>query len=124
MKKIGFISLLVIAILAVISYNYLYQDHRDVAASEAVESFSTSELIKLFTDADSKNDLKALDQVIALTGSVTQVNEGQIIMDDQIFVEIEDFTGVEVQQQITIKGRCLGYDDLMGEVKIDQATMQ
>lgn len=124
MKKIGFISLLVIAILAVIAYNYLYQDHRDVAASEAVESFSTSELIKLFTDADSKNDLKALDQVIALTGSVTQVNEGQIIMDDQIFVEIEDFTGVEVQQQITIKGRCLGYDDLMGEVKIDQATMQ
>lgn len=124
MKKIGVISLLVIAILAVIVYNYLYQDHRDVTASEAVESFTTSELMDLFTDADIENDLKALDQVIALTGSVTQINEGQIIMDDQIFVEIKDLTGIKAQQQITIKGRCLGYDDLMEEVKIDQATMQ
>ncbi|MGJ8685557.1 MAG: OB-fold protein [Nonlabens sp.] len=122
-KKIV-IGLSLVAILCILGYNYLYQDHRDVALSQATASFNSQELINLFTDDDVVNDTKALDQVIEIQGVVSSVEETSITLDDQIFVEILETTGIKQNESITIKGRCLGYDDLMEEVKIDQAILK
>lgn len=124
MNKKLVIALLIILTLAVVGYNYLYQDHRDVANSVAVASFKSAELLSVFTDNDSSNDIKALDQVIEVKGNITYLSEKAITMDGLIFIEMIEIVDLELGQEIIIKGRCLGYDDLMEEVRIDQGTIK
>jgi hypothetical protein len=119
MKK--YIYIVFVAILGILGYNYLYQDHMDVASSNATSSFTTSELIALLTDGDASNDMRALDQVIEVSGIATDVKTASITLNGQVFIELSNPHKVEVNQPYTIKGRCLGYDDLLEEVKVDQA---
>jgi len=124
MVKKLLIVLIIIIIIGYLGYNYLYQDHRDVASSKASAIFSSNELLLLFTDNDVKNDVKALDQVIEIKGLITSVDGKMIILNNNIFVEMLDSLHFKKDEFITIKGRCLGYDDMLEEVKIDQATKQ
>jgi hypothetical protein len=119
MKK--YIYIVFVAIMGILGYNYLYQDHMDVASSDATSSFTTSELIALFTDNNVSNDTRALDQVIEVSGIASDKTEASITLDDQVFIELSNPHKMEVNQPYTIKGRCLGYDDLLEEVKVDQA---
>ena len=121
MKKIVLIVFFIIVILGILGYNYLYQDHRDVVTSNATASYTSSELIDLFTDQDSANDTDALDQVIEVSGVATDKTANSITLDRQIFIELTQPHKVALNQTYTLKGRCLGYDDLLEEIKIDQA---
>ncbi|GAK95272.1 hypothetical protein JCM19298_1601 [Nonlabens ulvanivorans] len=122
MKKL-LIGLLLIGFIAIIGYNYLYQDHVDVNQSKAVASFTATELQELFTDQNLQNDQRALDQIIEVEGKVTNVDKNTILLDEQIFIELSADIKLKENQSIIIKGRCLGYDDLLEEVKIDQAVL-
>ncbi|GAK91699.1 hypothetical protein JCM19297_1651 [Nonlabens ulvanivorans] len=117
------IGLLLIGFIAIIGYNYLYQDHVDVNQSKAVASFTATELQELFTDQNLQNDQRALDQIIEVEGKVTNVDKNTILLDDQVFIELSADIKLYENQVIIIKGRCLGYDDLLEEVKIDQAVL-
>lgn len=117
------IGLLLIGFIAIIGYNYLYQDHVDVNQSKAVASFTATELQELFTDQNLQNDQRALDQIIEVEGKVTNVDKNTILLDEQIFIELSADIKLKENQVIIIKGRCLGYDDLLEEVKIDQAVL-
>ncbi|EAS19603.1 hypothetical protein BBFL7_00149 [Flavobacteria bacterium BBFL7] len=122
MKKL-LIGLLFVGIIAVVGYNYLYQDHINVDQSKASASFTSVELLTLFIDQDLQNDEKALDQVIEVQGTITSIENYTIILDNQIFIELSNDYKLKENQLILIKGRCLGYDDLLEEVKIDQAVL-
>ncbi|WP_213522877.1 hypothetical protein [Nonlabens sp.] len=123
MKKIVLIVFFIIVILGILGYNYLYQDHRDVVTSNATASYTSSELIDLFTDQDSANDTDALDQVIEVSGVATATSTNSITLDGQVFIEFNTPHKVALNQTYTLKGRCLGYDDLLEEIKIDQAIV-
>ncbi|MEO9558943.1 MAG: hypothetical protein ABJG51_07315 [Nonlabens ulvanivorans] len=121
-KKILF-GFLLIGFIVIIGYNYLYQDHVDVEQSKSSASFTSQVLIELFTDQDLQNDQRALDQIIEVKGKVTNVEKNTIILDEQIFIEMVADEKLKENQLIIIKGRCLGYDELLEEVKIDQAIL-
>lgn len=122
MKKLVII-IGVIVILLVGGYLYLYQDHRDVAATSASISLTTQELTAIFTDDDLNNDQLVLDQVIEIKGIVTSVNDLEIIVDEVVFIEFLKPVNLTEGSEQKIKGRCLGFDDLLGEIKIDQAII-
>jgi hypothetical protein len=121
MKKILLIAFFIIVIIGILGYNYLYQDHRDVATSDATSSYTSTELITLFTDQDTSNDALALDQVIEVSGLATDTSANSITLDRKVFIEFKEPHKLALNQTYTLKGRCLGYDDLLEEVKIDQA---
>jgi hypothetical protein len=121
MKKILLIAFFIIVIIGILGYNYLYQDHRDVATSDATSSYTSTELLTLFTDQDTSNDAQALDQVIEVSGLATDTSANSITLDGQVFIEFKEPHQLALNQTYTLKGRCLGYDDLLEEVKIDQA---
>jgi hypothetical protein len=121
MKKKIAVVFFIAVIIVVLGYNYVYQNHRDIASSDATSSFTPSELKVLFTDEDASNDLRALDQVIEVSGIATDVKATSITLDGEVFIELSKDHDAEINQFYTIKGRCLGYDDLLEEVKIDQA---
>jgi hypothetical protein len=123
LKKLSFFLIALICTAGVASYFYIYQDHRDVSTTKAFQSFSAVELLNVFTDINVVNDKEVLDQVIEVTGVITDVLEDSVVLDELIFIELEKHQAVSIGQKITIKGRCLGYDDLLEEVKIDQASI-
>jgi len=122
MKKLAIVIGLILAVL-VGSYFYLYQDHRDVVKADASISLSTQELTGIFTDDNLENDQSVLDQVIEVQGIVTDVSDIEMILDEVVFIELVKPSDVALGSEQKIKGRCLGYDDLLGEIKIDQAII-
>ncbi len=124
MKKSRIIALflLVAAIVGVSTYNYvMHGGARDL--SEEATNFSVSS--KVLADAFTKNtalaNTKYLEKAVAVSGIVTDAKAKEITLDNGIVCSLKKSdASIKVNQAITIKGRVVGYDDLMEEIKLDQ----
>jgi len=104
-------------------YKYTYKPHRNIATEKVDFNITPIELVKLMSnDIDA---MKLTDKVIKTSGKVTDIEKDAVILDDKIQVNLNaDFINqTTTGEQITIKGRCVGYDDLLEIVKIDQASL-
>ncbi len=125
-KKILLLVILVIGLLTC-AYFYVYQDHKDVAATSADFTISVADLQREFMANDSLATLKYQDKVVELSGTITavEVPSKSIVIDEKVFavfdVSLPD--DVKNQTKVTIKGRFLGYDELLEEFKIDQVSL-
>ena len=123
-KKI-LIALLLLALAGVIAYNYIYKDHRSIADETPSFVIKSSEILNEFSVDVTKAEMKYLDKTIEVSGNVTEINEDNLTLDDAVFCKLLDktTTKVKINNSITIKGRLIGYDDLLGQIKLDQCTI-
>ena len=116
--------LLLISSLAMIGYfgyTYMYKDHRDIKTEVSEIEIVAPYLLERFKNDDG-NDL--LNKTITVTGIITQVASKVITIDSNVHCSFAtELTGVKNGDIITIKGRCIGYDDLFEIVKLDQCTI-
>ena len=72
---------------------------------------------------DSAKDL--LFQVVKVEGKVTGLDSLLVILDHKLICapEPESALIVSIGDSITIKGRCIGYDDLLDEVRMDHVFL-
>lgn len=127
MKKKIVLIFLLIGIFLFAIYNYLYKSHRNISDEKAIYTLNTNALINAYTLDENIANSKFLDKVIVVTGTVTQVNnsEKSITLDEKLFgLVVDDLTNIKVGDSITIKGRFLGYDELLDEVKMDQINLK
>ena len=108
------------------SYKYLYHSHRDIANEEAVFSVTVKQVSNDFLQDEAKANLKYLDKSIQITGKVTNVDvtNKTIVLDEKVFVLLKDANVVKLNETILVKGRVIGYDSLLEEIKIDQAEIK
>ena len=104
----------------------MYKPHRNIAEEEAIVTISAEELQKNFSDEN--NTLKLTDKVVKVSGIISAIEQKTtLVIDDKIQVDfnIDNQINKELIEgtMITIKGRCVGYDDLLEIVKIDQAIL-
>ncbi|MEX0314872.1 MAG: hypothetical protein AB3N18_11885 [Allomuricauda sp.] len=102
-------------------YKYLNPEQRNIATETARYELSANDLFSGFTtDGDAY-----IDQVLLTSGEVTEVEKNSVTLDDKVLVNFitAPLSKVEKGSHISIKGRCIGYDDLLELVKIDQATI-
>lgn len=129
MQKRKWIYPLVILIVAggIIGYNYLFQDHRDIKKEKVVFTITAIELATDFQENEEKARLKFENKTIEVRGKLTHVNNASIVLDDKVFFALsENESGpisVRLNTTIRLKGRCLGYDSLLEEVNLDQASL-
>ena len=121
-KKVIFI--LVLGIILAVGYNYIYKDHR-VIEHETPDFIITSNSIFLeFSKNQKASETKYLDKTIEINGMVTELNKNDLTLDDKIFCKFkETVTNVNLNDEIKLKGRCIGYDDLLEQVKLDQCNL-
>ena len=119
-KNVFLVVALVLVVGAYAGYKYLYKDHRNIAEEAAVFSGSAEEVQELFVSGQSS---ELLNQTIAVSGTVSQVEETSVTLDEKVQCIFVTPPNVERGSQITIKGRCIGYDDLFELVKLDQTTL-
>lgn len=126
MKKIILIAIVVLGLLAFGAYWYVFnKPHRDPGAEEAVFQMSATELAEEFEADQQAANEKYIDQVVAIHGVAMEVTEEFIIMDNVINCGLKPGNKIQVQagDEVTIKGRVIGYDDLFGEVKMDNCVL-
>ena len=122
----GLTTLVLVVIASFFTYNYMYKPHRNIAEEEATVTISAEELQKNFSDEN--NTLKLTDKVVKVSGIISAIEQKTtLVIDDKIQVDfnIDNQINKELIEgtMITIKGRCVGYDDLLEIVKIDQAIL-
>jgi predicted negative regulator of RcsB-dependent stress response len=127
MKKIVLIVVVVIMLLASGMYFYMNKKHRDIASEEASFSIAVKDLENEFAQNDSLSNRKYLDKTIEVYGKITSIDVAtKIVVLDQ---KIEGTSQQDIPKELTVgvqvkmKGRFIGYDDLLGEFKMDQVAI-
>lgn len=125
-KKIGIVAFILI-IIGVIGYNYIYQDHRDIASEQPVYELSAQELTQQFQNNEEESTSLYLNNTIQINGQLTSINENTLVIDSVVFIVLNEGEAIpdnnKLNTKISLKGRCIGYDNLLGEVKFDQAII-
>ena len=125
-KKVKIIGILSVGVLLVVaSINYVfYGGARDLAVEEAEFTLSSKAITGEFVSDVAKATLKYSDKAIVITGKVTAVSDSIVTIDNTIICnfKIPD-TSIKNEQSISVKGRLVGFDDLMGELKLDQCSI-
>lgn len=126
MKKVFFILLfLIVAAFAV--YQYVYKSHRDIASEEANFTTTVAEVFKSFTTNDSLANVKYLDKTVVFRGKISNIDFSNkiITVDEKLLAR---FNGklpenLKLQDSIHLKGRLMGFDDLLEEIQMDQCSV-
>lgn len=106
---------------------YLYKGHRDIGSETADYTLTVSELEREFTSNDSLAYIKYQDKTIELSARVTSIDKAGngIVMGEKVFVTFKNRLPQTIisGKSLKIKGRFLGYDELLQEFKIDQSSV-
>ena len=110
---------IVLILMAIGLYYYAYKDHRDIATEGAVYNDTAVAL----NDSIVQNNEAFLNQTLAVSGVVTFLDDTTITLDDALVAQFETGHTAKLNQQLTLKGRCIGYDDLFKVVVLDQCVL-
>lgn len=116
--------LIALAVMVFIGYRYVYQDHRNIAEEEAEFVITAQELTQNFENNASQSQTDYLNKTIAITGRITAIGEKSILVDNRVFCQFDNLPeGLKLHSMVKIKGRCIGFDDLLGQAKLDQCSI-
>ena len=99
----------------------MYGGQRNLESENATFNVTTFELSKEYSSNVDVANKKYLEKAIEISGKVISVKNKEVILENAIVCNFknEDIS-VKESQIITVKGRVVGYDDLMEEIKLDQ----
>lgn len=119
------IILVITVVVSIFGYNYIYQDHRDIESEQAEFTMTSSEINQLFSENSTSAEQKFLNKTIEVSGIITDINSNDITISDSVFCQFSNNleTSLDKNENIKIKGRVIGYDDLLEQVKLDQCTI-
>jgi hypothetical protein len=123
MKKRNYliIAFLVIVVGAYTGYKYLYKSHRNIETEVASVQVGAKELVGMFA---SENTSSILNKTLEVTGVITEMDAKSVTLDEAIQCTFNQMPqGLELNKTVTIKGRCIGYDDLFEIAKLDQCSL-
>ena len=127
MNKKIIIVLAVLAAAGVGLYIYMYKGHRDIASENADYSLTVKTLQQQFIDNPTKANKQYADKTVEIYGKITfiDLNEHSIIVDEKLSAVFKDsvIKNLAVENFVKIKGRFVGYDDLLEEFKMDQVAL-
>ncbi|GLB50516.1 OB-fold protein [Neptunitalea lumnitzerae] len=124
MKKGIVIALFIVLCLGVVSYLYIYQGHRDVSSEKPEVTISALTLQTELVENPDASLEKYLDKVIEVSGKVTEMADSTLVVDNSVFCSFANLPMVKVNDAVIVKGRCIGYDELFEQVKLDQCLIK
>jgi hypothetical protein len=96
---------------------------RDIKTEKAAYTVTSKNIVAEFTANVEIANKKYLEKPVAISGTVTSVNGKEVILDEMVNC---NFTTADAAlksgQAIVVKGRVVGFDDLLGELKLDQCN--
>lgn len=120
-KKLS-ISLFILFFIGILGYNYVMRGGaRDVSSEETEFTTTAKSITNEFVAATEISNKKYLEKAVAVSGKITSISKLEVILDNSVICNLkESDTTMKQNKEVTIKGRIVGFDDLMGELKLDQ----
>ena len=120
--RIILFTIVLVAIAAFTGFNYvMYGGARNLSNEETAFTVSSKSIANEFATNIDLSNKKYLEKAIAVKGTITKITGNEVIIDNSIICNLKNFDpSIQKDQEVTLKGRVVGYDDLMGEVKMDQ----
>ncbi|MFK7781676.1 OB-fold protein [Psychroserpens sp.] len=117
--------LVALTIIFILGYNYIYQDHRDTNSASAFFEVDTNAISSSFSKNMTNAESIYLNNTIEITGHVSESDKNSITLEGKVFCQFSNDINQELalNSNIKIKGRVIGYDDLLEQVKLDQCTI-
>lgn len=126
-KKIalGIASLLLMASAGIyLYYGVVFKEARNIESETPDLNVSAAKLFSDYNTSPEKADLKYLNKTIQITGKIIKETDSVIQLENNIFcLFIKKTKTPIINNTVTIKGKCIGYDELFQEVKLDQCTI-
>lgn len=123
-SKKTWIGLLVIAAIAAYGLmTYIYKPHERIEDQAVTFKGTSTSLIQKAKE----NESAIVNGIVALNGQVSNIAADGFTISESIFCQPNDnaiLNQLSQGQSISIKGRFIGYDDLLEEVKLDQVILQ
>lgn len=120
--KIILLGLFTAGLIGVGVYNYvMHGGARDLTTETTDFAVNSQQIIGEFTKDVNVANKKYLEKAVVVKGKVTSVQGTEVILDNVVncgFKQAE--ASINTGQEVTVKGRVVGFDDLMGELKMDQ----
>ncbi|WP_181369466.1 OB-fold protein [Flavobacterium album] len=109
----------------VIGYYYLMTGGgRDLATENAEYSVASKNIVTEFESNSTTATKKYIDKAIEVEGVVTEVKDSVVILDKTVICKMQQKEGnLSLGAPVKIKGRCIGFDDLMEELQLDQCSV-
>jgi len=111
-----------IAFFGTVFFTY-NKPHKDFSGAQADITLEAAKLYEHYQNNLSDANLKFLDKVLLVNGLVTELNSNLVIIGGNIVCSLDSSyvldTGIKLDDKISVKGRCIGYNKLFEEVSID-----
>ena len=116
------VGVVLITIVGFSTYGYLFSAPTKPADTAPEFIGQAQEFSYLVTD-----DLAFwVNKVVELTGEVSEVTDDGILINGTIYCQLDDQTVLETvaqNQRLTIKGKLVGFDELLMEIKLSQCII-
>ena len=83
-----------------------------------IEAINVSDINELFWRFQIGEAEEYLNQVIQFDGIVTKIDSSIVILNHRVILQDTVLKAIQ-DQKITIKGRCLGYDNISKKIRLD-----
>ncbi|PTT11464.1 hypothetical protein DBR27_06170 [Flavobacterium sp. HMWF030] len=124
-KIVSVIAALLILVSAGIYfyYGFLFKEARNIQSEIPDYNITAIKLLEDYNSDPKKADSLYLNKTIEITGIVTKETDSVVILENNVFCLFTQKNPVKlINQKVKIKGKCIGYDELFQEVKLDQCT--
>ena len=126
-KRIAFIitaSLVLISAGLYFYYGFVFKEARNIESEIPEFSITTTKLLDDYNSNTEKADSLYLNKTIEITGKVTKETDSVVILENNIFcLFTKKAKDKLLNNKVTVKGKCIGFDELFQEVKLDQCTI-
>ncbi len=116
--------ILIIAIVAYAGYSYAYAPHTEINDMEVTFTGTSKDFLEKIKE--NPESWTQGEKVIELTGTITATDEKGISLNESIYFQLAEGTSTAELKEgntIHVKGRIIGYDDLLEELKLDKAII-
>lgn len=126
MKNKILVAFTFISLAAYLSYQYVYQEGVSVISEKTQFQLNSDRLYTHFSSNLDWANQTYSNQIIEVSGVVKSTSKNLLILNPGIVCKLDSNTvisEIQLNDTIEIKGRCLGFDDLFEEVKIDKVIV-
>lgn len=128
MKKKITLIFLVLFLIIIVVYRFVYKEHRDITTEKGAFTITAKDLFSEFQKNEVTANAKYLDKTIEVAGAISSLDfdSNSIVIDEKLFATFKDKIPLtfRVNSKVNIKGRFIGYDALMEELKMDQCVVE
>ena len=122
-SKIFLVFLIVSILLATVVFNYSMKPPAKIETKQVDYTGTSDDFLSKVKESTTVWQ----DKVIVIEGSITSKDEKGITLSNQIYCQFREdvnFASLKNDETIKLRGRVIGYDDLLEELKLDQCIIQ